>query len=79
MTSILRHIITSTLERHPFLGYISAGFSTGAGVISWIEPATKIVGFVAACVGLAVGVITYRVQAATLRKVRASESEGRRE
>lgn len=64
-----------TLERAPASGYIVATGTTGSGIWVMVENATSIIGLLAACVGLFVGIWTLRVQARQLRKLEREERE----
>jgi hypothetical protein len=59
---MIHSYLSSLLERRPYFGYLFASISSTGGFLGIIESATKIVGFIAAIVGLIVGVYTLRIQ-----------------
>jgi len=59
------------IERKPALGYIGAAVPTSTGFWALVEQATKIGALVSVGVGIAVGVVTWRVQRKQLAKLEA--------
>ena len=62
------------LERRPSLGYLGASVPTATGFWVLVEQATKLGALCSILIGIAVGVVTLRVQ---LRALRAKESKVR--
>lgn len=54
--------VTSLIERRPAVGYIGAATPTFAGLWVFIEHATKLGALVSLVIGIAVGLMTWRVQ-----------------
>ncbi len=50
------------LERHPAAGYVGAMVPTASGFWVLVENAAKLGAFLSICIGLAVGIVTFRVQ-----------------
>jgi hypothetical protein len=67
---VLAGFFIAMIERHPALGYIGAGVSTGSGFWVLVEKATKLGALVSVVIGIAVGLVTYRVQRAQEKKLK---------
>lgn len=64
--------IESLLERYPSLGWLSSVFSFFTGLFSWVvahaDTITKLLGMVAAALGVWVGILTVRIHRRTLAR-----------
>jgi heme/copper-type cytochrome/quinol oxidase subunit 4 len=60
--------LVALIERRPGVGYVASVVSTSAGFWAFLDKATKFGAFVSVVVGIAVGVVTLRVQLKQLRR-----------
>lgn len=54
--------ISDVLERRPAFAYLFSTVSVGSGWLPWVDAGGKIVGLLAAIIGLVVGIYTLRIQ-----------------
>jgi Na+/proline symporter len=69
-------LFTSLIEKYPSLGYVGGGVSTGAGFWVLVERATKIGALASVIIGIAVGLVTWRVQRLQERKLKGEPGGG---
>ena len=67
LVKIAARFFLDLIERKPQVGYLGAVVPTGAGLVAFLPLVTALLGLVSISIGIAVGLVTYRVQRKTER------------
>lgn len=64
-------MLAEFIERRPSFGIVASAAGFGASLLSWINTATTILGFLAAIFGFVAGVYTWRIKKAHWDKIKS--------